>query len=236
MNKEQSTDNKILLHACCGPCSLEPIRIYREQGIEPTIFFSNSNIAPKEEYRLRRDTIRDYCKSTDVEFVEDIYDNQLWTDCVKDCITTKTDRCRHCYKMRFQRCCNYAHYNGFKDVSTTLTISPYQFQDIIFEELMNACEEYGLRCAYTDFSKHYYDAQKRAKELGLYRQHYCGCIPSKLEAEQELTMKKEEKQRIAEVRQTQLDIKRKQKSEYAAKRAKQKQILDEIRKRNKETC
>lgn len=233
MNEKNPTYSKVLLHACCGPCSLEPIRLYREAGIEPTIFFSNSNIAPIAEYELRRDTIKKYCESIDVEFIEDKYDNDMWTSCVKDHMVSKQERCRECYKMRFQRCCNYACYNGFEVVSTTLTISPYQYINVIHEELKKACDEYGLVCGFRDFTEHYYDAQRKAKELGLYRQHYCGCIPSKKEAEKEQVELKKEKQARLEVREAELSEKRAEKRAYADKKARQKRILEELRKRNK---
>ena len=229
MNEENAKHNKILLHACCGPCSLEPIRLYREAGVEPTVFFSNSNIAPAEEYELRRDTIKQYCKSINVDFIEDEYDNEMWKRAVREHIECKPDRCRECYKMRFQRCCKYACDNGFDTVSTTLTISPYQYIDIIYDELQSACQSYGLKCGFKDFSEHFYDAQARARELGLYRQHYCGCIPSKLEAEQGIALLKQAKHDKAEIREAELNKKRAERSAYSAKRAKQKEILKSLR-------
>lgn len=228
MNKENAKHIKILLHACCGPCSLEPIRLYREAGVEPTVFFSNSNIAPKSEYQLRRDTIKQYCESIDVEFIEDEYDNEMWKRAVKE-VDCKPNRCRECYKMRFDRACKYASENNFDSVSTTLTISPYQYIDIIRDELANACRKYDTSCSFEDFSEYYYDAQRRAKKLGLYRQHYCGCIPSKIEAEQEKTLLKQAKHNKAEEREAQLNKKRAEKSAYSAKRAKQKEILKSLR-------
>lgn len=229
MNKENAKHNKILLHACCGPCSLEPIRLYREAGVEPTVLFSNSNIAPKSEYALRRDAIEQYCKSIDVEFIEDEYDNETWRSCVKEEANYKSERCRQCYAMRFERACKYAIENDFDTVSTTLTISPYQYINIIYDELQSACKRFGLNCGFKDFSKHFYDAQARAKELGLYRQHYCGCIPSKIEAEQEITTLKQAKHDKAEAREAELNKKRAERSAYSAKRAKQKEILKSLR-------
>ena len=34
----------LLLHACCGPCSLEPVKLLRAEGFEPTICWTNPNI------------------------------------------------------------------------------------------------------------------------------------------------------------------------------------------------
>ena len=51
---------KLLLHACCGPCSLEPTRLLKAAGHDITIYYANSNIHPAEEYRHRLATLRAY--------------------------------------------------------------------------------------------------------------------------------------------------------------------------------
>ena len=224
----------LLLHACCGPCSLEPVRILRERRIEPVIFFSNSNIAPFEEYVLRRDSIKEWCEKNAVAFIEDEYAPEVWEDVTEGLKAQKPERCRQCYRLRFERAVNYAKANGFEGVGTTLTISPYQYALTIKEELRKACESAGLTCFYEDYSPHFRVAQKRAKEEGLYRQHYCGCLPSKAEAEGEKKRMAAIKEKRAQAREIELQKKRDEKQAYAEKRAKQKAILKELKKR--ETC
>ena len=53
-----NTNKKILLHACCGPCATHCIEALRKDGIEPVLFFSNSNIMPEEEYNKRLEAIK----------------------------------------------------------------------------------------------------------------------------------------------------------------------------------
>ena len=48
----------LLLHACCAPCSLEPVRLLREEGFEPTICWTNPNIQPRDEWQRRLDELR----------------------------------------------------------------------------------------------------------------------------------------------------------------------------------
>ena len=43
---------KLLIHACCAPCSSHVILLLSKY-FDITIFFSNDNIYPKEEYLLR---------------------------------------------------------------------------------------------------------------------------------------------------------------------------------------
>ena len=40
---------KLLLHTCCGPCSIVPVRALRAEGAEPTGFFYPHNIHPYTE-------------------------------------------------------------------------------------------------------------------------------------------------------------------------------------------
>ena len=45
----------------------------------------------------------------------------------------------------------------------------------IFEETGN---KYGVKFLYRDFREGFRQGQQQARELGLYRQKYCGCIKS----------------------------------------------------------
>lgn len=69
---------KVLLHACCGPCSLEPARILREQGCDLTIYYANSNIAPESEYARRLDTLKSWAQSEKIPVVEGEYSPSSW--------------------------------------------------------------------------------------------------------------------------------------------------------------
>ena len=39
----------ILLHSCCAPCSGAVLECMLQNGLRPVVFFSNSNIVPREE-------------------------------------------------------------------------------------------------------------------------------------------------------------------------------------------
>ncbi len=71
---------KILLHACCGPCSLEPTRLLAQQNAQFTVFYSNSNIHPQEEYTKRWETLQTYAQSQGFAVVEDTYNAQEWEE------------------------------------------------------------------------------------------------------------------------------------------------------------
>ena len=57
---EVNPTDKVLVHACCAPCSGAILEWLVGQGIRPTVFFSNSNIYPFAEYELRRGELLRY--------------------------------------------------------------------------------------------------------------------------------------------------------------------------------
>ena len=173
----------LLLHACCGPCSLEPVRLLREEGFEPTICWSNPNIQPVAEHDLRLATLKRWAK--DVAHVEVVVagdDRAAWERVVAPHGFDRTARCRACYALRLAEACLVAREQGFERISTTLAVSPYQLFDTCGEVLGKLARSHGLTPVWRDFRPHYPDATTRSRELGMYRQNYCGCRFSAAEA------------------------------------------------------
>lgn len=188
---------KILLHACCGPCSLEPVRLLVEQGHDITIAFMNSNIHPKAEYDHRFDTLLAWAKEQEIPVIEGIYDAKAWMQragAIQKAGREREARCRMCYRLRFEEAARYARENGFDALSTTLSVSPYQFTHVIEEELLLACEAEGIGCMFEDFRPFYRNATIRSREAGMYRQDYCGCVYSFKEAENERAERKAQRE------------------------------------------
>ena len=48
---------KVLLHVCCGPCSIMCIQSLRDEGYDVTGYFANPNIHPVSEYFRRQGTV-----------------------------------------------------------------------------------------------------------------------------------------------------------------------------------
>ncbi len=185
---------KIVLHACCGPCSTIPIDDFLKEGHEIVVYYANSNIQPESEYIRRRDTIAAYAREKNIEFVEGIYNPNLWFDAIGQNTKYSVDRCRACYALRFKECAEYAAKNDACAIASSLTISPYQFTDVINEELKRACEIYGIKAIESDYRSRYEDSVKMSREAGMYRQNYCGCIYSLVEAtEQRIQRRRERK-------------------------------------------
>ncbi|MGV8082385.1 MAG: epoxyqueuosine reductase QueH [Coriobacteriia bacterium] len=174
---------RLALHACCGPCLLEPLDAYRAEFGEVTVIYANSNIHPAEEYGLRRSTLESYARQAELRVLEAPYDPERWMREVGPLADAGAARCRACYAFRLRETAELAAHEGFDALATTLTVSPYQDPDAIRAEGERACASAGLEYVHRDFRDRYPEATRRSRELGMYRQNYCGCIFSKAEAE-----------------------------------------------------
>lgn len=170
---------KLLLHACCAPCSVACVQSLRAESIEPTAYWHNPNIHPLTEYRQRRDTLREYAKSIGMELLEeDAYGLRLFVRAVAENIE---GRCAWCYDTRMNAAAHYAAEHGFTHFSTTLFISPYQKHELLKETALHAAQKHGVELLYRDFRPLFRRGQNEAREQGLYMQKYCGCVFSEEE-------------------------------------------------------
>lgn len=166
---------KLLMHTCCAPCSVYCIDSLRKENIEPTVYWYNPNIHPYMEYKARRDTLKEYTKSINVEA---IFEEEYGLDeFCKNAIGDLKNRCQnYCYKVRLEQTAKFAKEHGFDTISTTLLVSPYQKHEILKEQGEEIAKKYGLNFLYRDFRVGFREGQNKARELGLYMQKYCGCV------------------------------------------------------------
>ena len=179
---------KLLMHTCCAPCSVYCIDSLRAEGIEPTVFWYNPNIHPYQEYKARRDCLKEHVKREGVKgiFIED-YGLDKFCQAVANDIP---NRCvKYCYRARLTQTVKYAKEHGYDAFTTTLLVSPYQKH----EEIKKVCEELaemsGIEFVYRDFRVGFREGQKKARELGMYIQKYCGCVFSEEERYQKQILK-----------------------------------------------
>ena len=165
---------KLLLHICCAPCSNMCIETLRGDGIEPVGFWYNPNIHGVKEYRRRKNTLIDYARSIHLKLlIENEYGLRKFIDHV---YPNYEARCAYCYACRLEETARFAAQNGYDAFSTTLLISPYQKHELIRQTGQRMADKYGVEFLYRDFQPYFKEGQDKAKELGLYRQQYCGCI------------------------------------------------------------
>ena len=335
---------KLLLHACCGPCSLEPTRLLKAAGHDITIYYANSNIHPAEEYQHRLATLRAWASAEGFDVLEGPYEPASWenvcgrigdaaiadverqrtgaaansrlqsvTDAQAEeggederadsesasaatgarsqadahaaavastcggnngaehasqaSLTDSTPagehinsnapaesaplraavlsvdparreaRCRACYRMRLEETARVAAERGFDGIGTTLSVSPYQYTDVIREEVERAAAGAGVAPVFEDFRPYYDEATRRSRQLGMYRQNFCGCRISDLEAAAERAERKAERaaakadERAAE--KAALARHKAERAAYNQKQARKRAILKALREQGK---
>lgn len=164
---------RLLLHTCCGPCALYPLEAVLEAGHEVTMLYLNPNIQPKSEWQRRLDNVKIVADHYNLPLlVDDIYMEDEYVRRAKH-----EDRCLFCYGFRLEKVFERALADGFEAFSTTLLVSPYQNREAIIER-GRALETNTLTFLPDDWRSGYRKGQEAAKTLGLYRQRYCGCLPS----------------------------------------------------------
>ena len=181
---------KLLMHCCCAPCFVYIENDIKVNGIKNnegslekvylTAIWYNPNIHPKVEYERRKNAFIEFCCLKDCNHVilDDYNMNRHIENVVLNVGKDKefASRCEYCYYMRLKEVFKYASENGFDMVATTLTISPYQNHELIEKVGRKLSEEYNIEYITTDYSVHFREGQKMAREIGIYMQKYCGCV------------------------------------------------------------
>ena len=166
---------KLLMHACCAPCSVYCIDELRKENIEPTIYWYNPNIHPYKEYEARRDCLIEYTKSINVKCI--IEDEYGLDEFCKNVSNNLNSRCvDYCYLVRLRKTFEYAKEHGYDAVTTTLLYSIYQKHEFIKKLCEDLSKEFEIEFLYRDFRYGFWAGHEKAKEAGLYMQKYCGCV------------------------------------------------------------
>lgn len=170
---------KILLHTCCGPCTIYPTEILRDEGFDVMGFFYRHNIHPYTECKRRQDTLQEYADQIDLKvIVQEDYDLEGF---IQDVVYREADRCRHCYHNRLRTTALLAKRGKFDYFTSTLLYSRFQKHDLIQSVGESVGKSVGVPFYYQDFREGWKRGVEISKQLGMYRQQYCGCIYSEKE-------------------------------------------------------
>ena len=91
------------------------------------------------------------------------------------------NRCSYCYASRLRATAHTAAEGDFDAFTASLLYSRYQKHDEIKALGDEISKEFGVPFYYLDFRSGWQEGIRSSKELGLYRQQYCGCIYSEKE-------------------------------------------------------
>ena len=182
---------KLLLHACCGPCSSYVLE-YLSNNFEITVLFYNPNIYPEEEYLKRKNELLKLIKLMnksnisyeDIDYLSNEYDEKI--------INLENEpeggkRCYECIYLRLQKTAILAKEGSFEYFCTTLTVSPHKNAEMINRIGEELSKEYDIKYLYSDFKKNegFKKSIENSKKYDLYRQNYCGCKYSMRKEENE---------------------------------------------------
>ncbi len=180
---------RLLLHACCAPCSSAVLQEL-SRVFDITLFFYNPNISPREEFDFRLNELQRLllCMGLDkIEIIAPAFDGSEFENVVAgmEDLPEGGARCKKCFFLRLEKSVAFAKENGFDYVTTTLSISPHKNAKWLNEIGLELGEKYGTKYLCSDFKKGegYKRSCKLSTEYNLYRQNFCGCIYSKKEAE-----------------------------------------------------
>lgn len=186
-NQAKGVRPKLLLHACCAPCSSYPIE-YLSQYFDITLYFYNPNIASIREYNKRKAElirfVQEFPPAKGIKVIDAKYTPQDFFIVAMGLENEpeRGARCYECYNLRLDQTAKYAYLSTEKYdyFGTTLSISPHKNSDWINEIGENVSKEYNIPFLYADFKKKngYIRSIELSNEYNLYRQDFCGCMHS----------------------------------------------------------
>ena len=172
--------SRVLLHACCAPCSSAIVEWMLANGVQPIIYYFNPNIFPRDEYETRKAESQRHAESLGIEWIDDDWNHEAWLHDVRglEGEPERGSRCQRCFDLRLQAAARKAVELGINWFTTTLASSRWKRLDQI--ALAGQAAEAavpGARFWAQNWRKG--GLQERRNELlreyAFYNQRYCGC-------------------------------------------------------------
>ena len=163
----------ILLHICCAPCGGGCVERLLGEGRTVRLYYSNSNLSSLEEFGRRLDSVKLLSAHFGVPLEVDPYDHGAYLAAVAGLENEpeRGARCAKCFAFNLGRAAKRAAELG-ATFSTTLTVSPHKCSATVF-----AAGGVYPHFEAIDFKKRdgFLRSNRIARELGFYRQKFCGC-------------------------------------------------------------
>ena len=170
---------KALLHICCANCAIYPIKKMRQEGLEVMGFFYRHNIHPYTECLKRQQALESYAEQIQLKVIyQQGYDLEGF---IQNVAFRESERCNYCYHDRLKSTALLARRGKFDYFSSTLLYSKQQNHELIRAMGESIGKSVGVPFLYRDYREGWKEGIERSKQIGLYRQQYCGCIYSEKE-------------------------------------------------------
>ena len=170
---------KVLLHVCCANCAIYPIKSMKEEGLEVMAFFYRHNIHPYTECLRRQEALEAYAEQINLKVIyQEGYDLEGF---IRNVAFRESERCNYCYHDRLRSTALLAKRGKFDYFSSTLLYSKHQNHELIRSMGESIGKAVGVPFLYHDYREGWKEGIECSKQMGLYRQHYCGCVYSEKE-------------------------------------------------------
>lgn len=181
---------RVLLHACCAPCSSAIVEWLLAHETEPVIYYFNPNIYPREEYEIRKNESKRHAESLGIKWIDDDYNHEAWQQamCGLENEPERGKRCERCFYYRLLATAKKAQELGIEYFATTLASSRWKNLEQINTAGLNAAQTVnntphghpgGKPLAFwpQNWRKDGLQERRNAllKEYNFYNQTYCGC-------------------------------------------------------------
>lgn len=173
---------KLLLHVCCAPCSTYLSQARLKTKYDLTWYFYNPNLCSLEEYDRRFKYVKLMAEKFAIPLIsapDFATTKAAWQEKIKgrEQDVERGPRCQICYRDRLEKTCQLAKEQGFDFFSSSLLVSPYKDTAALRKISQELATTYQVNFLDEDFQTDdaYRKSQAFAKELGLYRQKFCGC-------------------------------------------------------------
>ena len=180
--------DRVLLHACCAPCSSAIVEWLVQHDVRPTIYYYNPNIWPREEYEIRKQESKRHAESLGLEWIDGDYDHDAWLEgvCGLESEPERGRRCEQCFTLRLTATAHKAAELGIPYFATTLASSRWKSLDqinragLVAEQVVNVQRStFNVQCKFWPQNWRKGGLQERRnqllKEYNFYNQQYCGC-------------------------------------------------------------
>ena len=184
--------DRVLLHACCAPCSSAIVEWLVQHDVRPTIYYYNPNIWPLEEYEIRKQESKRHAESLGLEWIDGDYDHDAWLEgvCGLESEPERGRRCEQCFTLRLTATARKAVELDIPYFATTLASSRWKSLDqinragLMAEQVVNVQRStFNVQCKFWPQNWRKGGLQERRnqllKEYNFYNQQYCGCEFSK---------------------------------------------------------
>mgnify|MGYP002347986509 FL=1 len=172
------TKERVLLHVCCAPCSMNVIEELKHDYFVELLFY-NPNIHPAEEYYKRKQEVVRYSGALNIKFHDMDFHPEEFYSRIEGLENEKEGgiRCHECFRIRLQKTALKAQELGISQFTTTLTVSPHKKSGIIFTIADEITNHSGITFLKKDFKKKdgFKKTMQLAKANDIYIQNYCGC-------------------------------------------------------------